>query len=124
MKAAEAYQEYLKSAHWKQLRGQVLKRDGRKCTRCPSQSRLQVHHKFYRERWEDSEPDDLITLCRKCHKAEHGLIPAAMIPRPLNMVTNTVGKGGNNPSQYRSRSSMKKRRRDFFKKKQRLGWSF
>lgn len=73
-KTPEAYLEYLESDHWHNLRKVVLDRDGRKCTRCKSRLRLQAHHKFYRMRWEDSEPDDLITLCRLCHQKEHGLI--------------------------------------------------
>lgn len=67
------YREYLNTDHWKNLRAEVLKRDGKKCTRCPKRIWLQVHHRFYRSRFEDSIPDDLVTLCRWCHKAEHGL---------------------------------------------------
>lgn len=69
----KAYAEYLKSEHWRNLRQIVIKRDGLKCTRCPARTRLQAHHKFYRDRFEDSVPDDLITLCRQCHEKEHGL---------------------------------------------------
>ncbi len=68
------YQDYLLSEHWHELRLVVLKRDGFKCVRCPSVKLLQVHHKLYRAKFEDSLPEDLITLCEPCHKAEHGLI--------------------------------------------------
>ena len=80
MTAKEAYLEYLKSDHWRQLRRAVIKRDGIQCTRCPAKKRLQAHHLFYRERWEDSVPEDLITLCFHCHKAAHGLVPVAQGP--------------------------------------------
>lgn len=68
-----AYQLYLESDHWKQLRAVVLARDGNKCTRCPAVSALQAHHTLYRTRFEDSLPEDLVTLCRGCHRKEHGI---------------------------------------------------
>jgi hypothetical protein len=72
VKTKEAYAEYLKTDHWKNLRESVLVRDGRKCVHCQSRIGLQAHHKFYRSEWTDSIPADLITLCRPCHKKEHG----------------------------------------------------
>ena len=70
-----AYRDYLQTAHWQHLRQVVLSRDGFQCVRCPSKKHLQAHHRYYRQRFEDSEPDDLITLCRDCHKKEHGIKP-------------------------------------------------
>lgn len=67
------YQEYLSTVHWADLREAVLKRDGFRCTRCPCKERLQAHHKVYRATWYDSIPEDLVTLCWRCHKKEHGL---------------------------------------------------
>ncbi len=67
-----AYAEYLKTEHWLQLRDRALERDGRKCVRCEMEMSLQVHHKVYRGRFEDSLLEDLETLCRKCHREEHG----------------------------------------------------
>ncbi len=69
----EGYAEYLKSDHWKTLRKIVLKRDGCKCRECHKFG-WQVHHKFYRDDWEDAQPEDCITLCRRCHKKEHGIV--------------------------------------------------
>lgn len=69
------YLAYLESPHWKALRGEALKRDGNKCTRCGSGIILQVHHMIYRTRFEDSLVEDLITLCKECHQAEHGKNP-------------------------------------------------
>lgn len=69
------YQQYRMTEHWKMLRQAVFFRDGFRCVRCPSEMNLQPHHLFYRERFEDSIPADLITLCRDCHETEHGIIP-------------------------------------------------
>lgn len=64
------YQRYLHSPHWLRVRKLALKRDGR-CVRCASTDRLEVHHKTY-ERLGREELADVETLCRACHKAEHG----------------------------------------------------
>lgn len=68
-----AYARYLKSVHWAQLRHAVLTRDGFRCQHkgCGSPRRVEPHHKFYRERFEDSQPEDLISLCHRHHKAVH-----------------------------------------------------
>lgn len=66
-----AYREYLKSRHWEWLRWRVFKRDGFRCVKCGSKHGIQAHHLFYRERFEDSIPEDCSTLCRRCHKAAH-----------------------------------------------------
>ena len=68
-----AYRAYLQSVHWAQLRHAVLTRDGFRCVRCKSPHRVEPHHLFYRDRFEDSRPEDLVTLCRRHHKAEHGV---------------------------------------------------
>ena len=69
-----AYREYLASVHWANLRDLVLARDGNRCVKCGCSQHLQVHHKFYRSRFEDSVPEDLKTLCPKCHREEHGIV--------------------------------------------------
>lgn len=43
-------------------------RDGFKCTRCGTQEDLQVHHIRGKQ---SHHLDDLITLCRECHRREH-----------------------------------------------------
>lgn len=68
-----AYREYLTSDHWHNLRQQIISRDGNKCVHCPHTKRLQAHHTIYRDRFEDSLPEDLITLCNPCHRKAHGI---------------------------------------------------
>jgi hypothetical protein len=76
----KAYRKYLLTDHWKALRERALERDGRKCTYdlgdgfiCEDTDRLNVHHVVYREKWEDTRLEDLQTICRTCHRIEHGL---------------------------------------------------
>jgi 5-methylcytosine-specific restriction endonuclease McrA len=54
----KGWQEYIK------LRPAILKRDNHKCLKCGSPHRLNVHHV---NRVDDNKPDNLQTLCYKCH---------------------------------------------------------
>jgi hypothetical protein len=73
------YREKLRDPRWQQLRLMVMQRDGWRCQSvvCAANRNprvmLVVHHKRYiagREPW-DYAPDDLITLCVKCHDSIH-----------------------------------------------------
>lgn len=61
--------------HYGGQREAVLKRDGFKCRRCESTKSLVVHHKDRTGRGQqnghNNDMDNLETLCRKCHIAEH-----------------------------------------------------
>lgn len=64
---------FLTSKEWKQLRADILERDGHKCCLCGSVQGLNVHHmlpqKFYKRFQLDC--DNLITVCSKCHFSIH-----------------------------------------------------
>jgi HNH endonuclease len=55
---------------WSQTRKRILAERGRKCERCDSKDRPQVHHLTY-ERVGQEAPTDLIVLCHRCHVLEH-----------------------------------------------------
>lgn len=64
------YKQYLKSPRWKKKRFLVLKRDHFKCTVCGRKRNLNVHHKTYKNIF--NEPlCDLVTVCKVCHKKIH-----------------------------------------------------
>jgi hypothetical protein len=67
------HRAYLITDHWKQLRSKAIERDGGKCLDCGGNEILQVHHLVYRERLEDGILEDVITLCKRCHRSRHGL---------------------------------------------------
>lgn len=47
-------------------------RDRFTCQHCGTKKMLQVHHKTYAHIFfEDKHYDDLLTLCKSCHKKEH-----------------------------------------------------
>ena len=62
------YNAYLASPEWAAKRKHVLKRDKHRCRFCGDTERLEVHHPphAYRDLGNEN-PDDLITICRRCH---------------------------------------------------------
>ena len=80
---------YLKSPGWARTRGEILKRDRRKCKRCSEKRRLHVHHVNYRGTpkmrwwhfipfighlliWHKDTRSTMQTLCHKHHRMAHG----------------------------------------------------
>ena len=55
------------------LRQEILRRDGWRCQSCGSMSNLEVHHTEFRSHGGADSADNLITLCRRCHRGAHGL---------------------------------------------------
>lgn len=51
----------------------VYKRDGYQCAMCSETRGLQIHHVWKRSLGGSDFPDNLITLCWKCHAIAHGM---------------------------------------------------
>jgi hypothetical protein len=65
---------YRRDSQYSGLWETIIERDGRKCTRCNSTLNLVVHHKDRTGRGKtehNNDPENLETLCRKCHLDEH-----------------------------------------------------
>jgi 5-methylcytosine-specific restriction endonuclease McrA len=54
-----------------ELREQVLRRDGWRCQSYGSMTNLEVHHQRFRSHSGANREDNLITLCKSCHSAQH-----------------------------------------------------
>lgn len=52
---------------WPKRRARVKRRDGNRCVRCGSTTKLEVHHKGDRD---DHRDHMLETLCHDCHQRE------------------------------------------------------
>jgi group II intron reverse transcriptase/maturase len=52
---------------WRDVRAEVLERDGYRCQQCGSQDNLDVHHRQARYQGGDDSPENLVTLCEHCH---------------------------------------------------------
>jgi len=65
------YRKYLETDHWQQKRQEALKAEEYKCHLCQGNNReLHVHHLTY-IRLGCELPEDLMVLCKKCHKEVH-----------------------------------------------------
>lgn len=68
----ERYKQFLLSEYWITVRDCVIHRDGNKCKGCGNDKYLQVHHLSYDNHMnEHNHTEDLITLCKDCHKKAH-----------------------------------------------------
>ena len=54
------------------VRRSVYRRDGYRCALCDSATGLQIHHIVHRSEGGSNLPQNLITLCWKCHAVAHG----------------------------------------------------
>lgn len=66
----EAYENYITSDHWKDLRSRALALAGNRCENCGSGTALHGHHLQYRDFY-DCTTDDIMALCHCCHAKWH-----------------------------------------------------
>lgn len=74
------YSDYLKSAHWLQLKESLFKQLGKRCFACRSFYEIDVHHLRYRELYNVLR-GDLIPLCHDCHQIAHWLFDKGVLSR-------------------------------------------
>lgn len=75
LKPFERYKDQLSRPEWIAFRQFILVARKAECEICGSKHNLQIHHLRYienRKAWEYL-PDDIMVLCRKCHKMAHGI---------------------------------------------------
>jgi hypothetical protein len=65
-----SYSDYLKSAHWQELRTKKLRYSRFACELCNNKGVLHVHHRTYQNRGQE-RLSDLIVLCEPCHFTFH-----------------------------------------------------
>jgi hypothetical protein len=67
------YTDFLTTPYWKSIAKYVKERDGNRCVKCGADRRLHVHHLNYQNHGDELHHlDDLICVCRKCHRELHG----------------------------------------------------
>lgn len=67
----KVYWCYLESTVWKRRRNSILERDSHRCQICRLATATEVHHLTY-ERVAQEKPEDLVSVCDRCHDGEHG----------------------------------------------------
>ena len=77
----EIYKAYLRTPEWKAIRLEVINDRQGKCERCQSTKNLQVHHKTYKNLFNESLKD-LELLCSKCHREHHKVDNAKKAKKP------------------------------------------
>lgn len=74
-KPYERYSDQLNRQEWRAFRQFILVVRKAECEICGNKTELQIHHLRYvenRKAWEYL-PDDMMVLCRRCHKAVHNI---------------------------------------------------
>lgn len=68
IKTAKQYKSYLNSAAWKRLAREMKERAGWACQACDKgDTKLDPHHRSYRNIGFPEEASDIIVLCSYCH---------------------------------------------------------
>jgi hypothetical protein len=78
----QRYDTYLQSVEWKVKKTEVLIRDSHRCQSCGNTTHLHVHHITYK-RLGNENIDDLVTVCRQCHKELHDYYGKNAVNYPL-----------------------------------------
>ena len=72
MEYQSSYKEYLQTPYWKEVSRAVKRRYGFRCGVCNSPLDLCAHHRTYEHRGKEMDHlNDLICLCKKCHRIFH-----------------------------------------------------
>jgi 5-methylcytosine-specific restriction endonuclease McrA len=67
------YQDYLESDHWRSCSAAARRRAGHRCERCGANDQLLNTHHLNYDRLGHERDEDLVVLCEKCHREEHGI---------------------------------------------------
>ena len=87
----EKYKAYMKSDKWRRIAAERMKIDGYQCQGCgcrgTAANPLEVHHLSYRNLYREELTiyEDLVTVCRSCHKTLHKI---------LERITSKSGRRG------------------------------
>lgn len=66
------YEEYLKTKHWLKVKARYVLKYVKMCSMCESTTWIDLHHITY-NRIGNERDEDLIWLCRTCHKKIHAI---------------------------------------------------
>ena len=67
----QKYNIYLKTHHWSKKKIRTKKYYKYRCCICAKEKDLQVHHLNYECLWHENISNDLVLLCKDCHKKVH-----------------------------------------------------
>lgn len=71
--SAECVERWKRDSLWSEISQNILDRDGKTCRDCGTKKMaMEVHHVKPVSKGGTNDPENLITLCWKCHKKRHG----------------------------------------------------
>lgn len=85
-----SYKDYLQSPEWKKIRKRILKRANYKCEICKVMKAYQVHHKHYKNIFNEKDKD-LIAVCGTCHQDKHKLLTDEQVEKRVNKLMELEG---------------------------------
>jgi|GEM_PF-2001865 len=71
-KGREEYLKFLNSVEWKEQRAEALDRSSGFCEYC-GEVAINVHHVEYPKKYNENNPHNLVSVCKKCHELSHGI---------------------------------------------------
>lgn len=92
-----SYNEYLQSAHWVNKKKEFIDFWESGCSLCSSPNELHVHHRTYKNKWNE-KINDCVVLCKTCHEKFHNVIVEPF---------NEVEQGGVGTEEWIKTASMK-----------------
>lgn len=88
------YRLYLMTPEWKRVRDAALRENGYACSLDISHKEgLEVHHRSYENRGTE-RPNDLLVLCRACHRLHHAEYGLPQAVHPSQSSPGPTGDGG------------------------------
>jgi len=102
----QQYYTYLKSQSWKEIAVAAKNRDKWKCRLCNSGLDLNVHHRSYDILGKEADHmEDLVTLCARCHKTFHHVVPE---PKEAPALAKKKESGKSMPTKFWGQGKLRK----------------
>lgn len=81
------------SDEWASIKLDLFLIRGRKCEICSSEKNIQVHHKTYKNIFNEN-PEDLVVVCNNCHVKLHDKKrkPSKLVKKIIKNTTQTLAQ--------------------------------
>jgi hypothetical protein len=72
MTKRKEYEQFLKSYEWKEQRAETFDRSSGFCEFCGDVA-INAHHVKYPKKFDENNPHNLVSVCKRCHDLSHGI---------------------------------------------------
>ena len=63
--------KYTRTKEWRKKRIETFLKKWKKCMKCWTEKKIEVHHATYERIWDENVETDLFPLCKRCHEFFH-----------------------------------------------------